>query len=35
MKKILFSGLGRMGFPMVKNLSKHNKNIYAFDVNTT
>ena len=33
MKRILFSGLGRMGLPMAKNLSKSNKEIYAYDIN--
>lgn len=33
MKKILFSGLGRMGYPMARNLSKSNNEIYAYDIN--
>ena len=33
MKKILFSGLGRMGMPMIRNLSKQNYKIYAYDIN--
>lgn len=34
MKKILFAGCGRMGTPMIKNMSKTGLyDIYAYDVN--
>lgn len=30
---ILFAGLGRMGMPMAKNLTKSSHKIYGFDTN--